>query len=96
MKNSDKYLATMKTFNDEHLYNQSTGERLFDMNGGVAEAERLAELIRGLIPTHKRSPKFCEAMNGWANFITEAVNSSPEHLDWAVLQGSVYAGYELI
>lgn len=96
MKNSDRYLATMKTFNDEHLYNQSTGERLFDINGGVAEAERLAELIRDLIPTHKRSPKFRDAMTGWAAFIEREVKSNPECLDWAVLQGSVYAGYELI
>lgn len=94
MSANDKYLTTMKNFSDTHLFAED-GTRIFNTEGGVAEAERIAKLMRELIPTHNRSPKFRNAMETWAQFIERETKAASENLDWAVLQGSIYAGYSL-
>lgn len=71
------------------------GTRLFNTDGGAVEGERIAKTLDEAKSLHPRSKVFKSAMTVWANLIRETVQDSPENLDWAVLQGCTYAGWEL-
>lgn len=89
-KRTEAYLKTMKTEITDKLF-AGRGERLFNTQGGQAEADRIAGLIRATKGLHPRSRKYAEAVELWATLIEQNADS----LDWAVLQGSVYAGYHV-
>ncbi len=92
-ENAKKYDATMATLVAQ-LWAKD-GSRLFDTNGGATEGERIAKILDDTKSVHPRSKCFKSAMTVWAKLIRETVETDPENLDWAVLQGCTYAGWEL-
>lgn len=86
-----RYMDTLKLEITDKLFTDR-GERLFDMNGGQAEADRIAKLMRDTKALHPRGRKYAEAIEIWASLVEQ----NAEQLDWAVLQGGVYAGYHIV
>lgn len=89
-KNAAKYMTSLKSLTTQMW--AKDGTRLFDMEGGTVEGERIATLLDEAKTLHPRSSCWKSAMTVWASLIREA---SAENLDWAVLQGCTYAGWEL-
>lgn len=92
--NARKYNASLTTLVQD-LFHPQTGARLFNMAGGAVEGERIAKTLDEAKALHPRSKVWKSALTIWASLIRETMETNPENLDWAVLQGSLFAGWEL-